>query len=87
MSEKFRLDGHLYYSSPKQFFRDDTEITQGEFYNALFLRLKHLKILKDTSKNSFSGQIAVSRARSLLAYLFVMFRRSPRGSLHAISQK
>lgn len=45
MSEKFRLDGHVYYASPQHFFRDATEITQAEFYNALFMRLKRLKIL------------------------------------------
>ena len=38
------------------------------------------------SINPFFGQIAASHARSLLAYLFDMFRRSLRGSLHFIPQ-
>lgn len=40
MCEKFRLEGHLYYSSGPRFFRDDAEITIGEFYNAFFMRLR-----------------------------------------------
>jgi hypothetical protein len=45
------------------------------------------KRLMGTSKNSFSGRIAVSRARSLLAYLPDMSHRSLRGSLRFIPQK
>jgi hypothetical protein len=40
-----------------------------------------------TSINSFSRRIAASRARSLLAYLDDMSRRSLRGSLRFIPQK
>ena len=40
-----------------------------------------------TSKNPFSGRIAVSRARSLLAYQFDMSRCSLRGSLRFIPRK
>jgi len=41
MSETFRLDGHLYYSSSsKRFFRDSVEITMEEFYTAFFKRLR-----------------------------------------------
>jgi hypothetical protein len=40
----------------------------------------------DTSINLFFGRIAVSRARSLLAYLCDMSRRSLRGSLRFIPQ-
>lgn len=45
MSEKFRFDGHVYYASTQQFFRDTVEITQTEFYDALFRQLRKLKIL------------------------------------------
>ena len=38
----------------------------------------------ETSINLFYGRIAVSRARSLLAYPFDMSRRSLRGSLRFI---
>ena len=38
MSEKFRIDGHLYCASPTQFFRDGNEITLAEYYDA-FIRL------------------------------------------------
>jgi hypothetical protein len=40
-----------------------------------------------TSINPFSGRIAVSRARSLLAYPIDMSRHSLRGSLRFIPQK
>ena len=42
MCEKFRVDGHLYYSSGQHFFRDSTEITPNEFYGAFYRRLKQL---------------------------------------------
>ncbi len=45
MSEKFRFEGHVYYSSPERFFRDAIEISRGEFYKTLFRRLKQLKVL------------------------------------------
>lgn len=38
----------------------------------------------DTSINSFVGQTAVSRARSILVYLFDMPRLSLRGSLRFV---
>jgi hypothetical protein len=40
MSEKFRIDGHLYFSSTTRFFRDGTEITLAEFYDAFISLLR-----------------------------------------------
>jgi hypothetical protein len=40
MSEKFKIDGHQYRSSPTRFFRDGIEITLVEFYDALFRLLR-----------------------------------------------
>lgn len=40
MSEKFSLEGHLYYSTGSHFFRDKAEITLAEFYNAFIQRLR-----------------------------------------------
>jgi len=48
MSNKFRVDGHQYYSLhtqslDTQFFRDGIEVTLAEFYDAFFRRLRQLK--------------------------------------------
>lgn len=47
MSNKFRVDGHQYYSFHTQslhtqFFRDGIEVTLAEFYDAFFRRLRQL---------------------------------------------
>jgi hypothetical protein len=77
-----------------QIGRDRTERKTREFFGeraecAVAMGAQHLSgfngiVHKGAPINLFSGRIAVSRARSLLAYLVDMSRRSLRGSLRFI---